>query len=142
MYRLRDVTKFVSDCSEITVEAVEKIVEMLHFVEVLGLFVMIIIVLKSALLTKYPKVVLNDYCSCVFCNHFVLCKESADDALDSCGRVMILMLLFLMRIVGDNGSIVVKKISPFSLPCFEIIVYFRLMFLHHHNEFIVGVSDS
>eukprot|EP00957_Ditylum_brightwellii_P077769 5909778-Ditylum_brightwellii.AAC.1 len=60
---LRDVTRFVSDCSEITVEAVEKIIQMLHFVKVLGLFVMIIIVSKSALLTKYPKVGLNDYCS-------------------------------------------------------------------------------
>eukprot|EP00957_Ditylum_brightwellii_P058715 4452392-Ditylum_brightwellii.AAC.1 len=69
---------------------------MVHLVKVSGLFVMKIIVLKSVLLTKYPKVGLDDYCSSVICNHSVLSNESADDALDSCGGVVILMLLLTL----------------------------------------------
>ena len=94
--------KFVSDCSEITVEAVEKIMEMLHFVKVSSKFVMIFIVSRSVLLMKCPKVGLNDYCSSVFCDHLFSMDESACDGLDSCGSIMILMPLFLMLIVGDN----------------------------------------
>eukprot|EP00957_Ditylum_brightwellii_P123278 9399390-Ditylum_brightwellii.AAC.1 len=73
--------------------------------------VIIIIVSKNALLMKYPRLALNDYCSGVFCNHLFLTNESAREGLDSCGSVNILMPLFSMLIVGDNSwcSIVVKE---------------------------------
>eukprot|EP00957_Ditylum_brightwellii_P049923 3784133-Ditylum_brightwellii.AAC.1 len=71
-----------------------------------------------------------------------------DDVLDSCGSVLILMLLLALYFGGISiaEKISVRSNGPSGLHSglhfFEIILYFRLLFQHHCNEFIVEVNCS